>query len=915
MKNKNIKDYGESSNFSAIHSFSQPGQPYNPNEYAKSFKNEVDNYIKDCKSKGVIPNATKIPSMKDKFIPSLGRYSEEIAKGYIFHAMKFYNENKLKSLIELANQVIKSIDNVFKILDDYDDSVLPYKKQLQSKLNGYKRQFQEYLDKINAIISKKNEVETPKTKNENKNETENKPKKSVKSFKNIKQLFNDGYYFTDSLKEYIQRTEGISKTDINKDFILSPELKEIYYSVGKDEFLKTLNFVYKKFKSGHLNIDNQSLQMKNLKNFLSESKKDKFERDFSQIIGGPYNVTFAEINYNIMIIYDKYTDKVYFSTYNEFTETPFTHIFGEHDIDLDEYLEYKNDLPIKKGFSSGQAEYINAKNNEYFNKSDKKDIDFEKDHKRTFENFALGMNELGKGAPLINKAPLKTLFRLHPPRYINEISFDAGDFNTKLSGTGDGKNIPDYTMTTPVKISEVVPSDKYATLSQVTFRTLVNTYNVKDVKWNEVNRSIINKVVNYLNQNKISDKTEDIKPDNIKIVDRRLDYSEDKYTNLLNEIKLELDKVKEKTENIFSKKSEETNENEVLEKPEKTENKLLEKPEKTENKPLEKPEEKTNVGDAGSSSGRYDPGYGYDRSETIYSSSGFKTSNIEENLKELDDILAKRLTNETYVKFNKYRKQINKVLKGDFNPEDLTPLQEMVLSLRNDLDDYIWRIDFMITGYIRESDDENTEQKTKSSSTIPQSIISSEKVRSLFGRLNGDTLYSIPEKDLENPTEESQKLVDEFRRKLIKYLAKKLKDYNDSDAENIINFYNDRLLHQNTYFDKNSSSKNAKYKNYEFKPMTLEEIRSNSTTKNDSLSISDQALMLHKLIKQPKKVIQCKDNFIKVYFKDMKSLNDAMCDNNLWGYEYDCSTSLADKNPHVKFAECDIDDYIKKETK
>ena len=902
MKNKNIKDYGESSNFSTIHSFSQPGQPYNPNEYAKSFKNEVDKYIKDCKSKGVTPNATKIPSMKDVFIPSLGRFFVEIKNGYFFHAIKIYNENKLKSLIELANQVIKNIDNVFKILDDYDDSVLPYKNQLKSKLNGYKGYFQEYLDKINTVISKKNEVETPKTKNEN--ETENKPKKSVKSFKNIKQLFNDGYYFTDSLKEYTQRTEGISKNDINKDFILSPELKEIYYSVGKDEFLKTLNFVYKKFKSGHLNIDNQSLQMKNLKNFLSESKKDKFERDFSQIIGGPYNVTFAEINHNIMIIYDKYTDKVYFCTYNEFTDTPFTHIFGEHDIDLDEYLEYKNELPTEKGFSSGQAEYINAKNNEYFNESDKKDIDFDKDHKKTFENFALGMNELGKGEPLIGRESVNRLLKKLPPRYINEISFDAGDFNTKLSGTGDGKNIPDYTMTTPVKIGEVVPSDKYATLSQVTFRTLVNTYNVKNVKWNEVNRSIINKVVNYLNQNKISDKTEDIKPDNIKIVDRRLDYSEDKYTDLLDEIALELDKVKEKTDDIFSKKSEETNENEVLE-----------KPEKTENKPLEKPEEKTNVGDAGSSNGRYDPGYGYDESETKYSSLGFVESNIEENLKELDDILAERLTNETYVKFNKYRKQINKVLKGDFNPEDLTPIQEMVLSLRNDLDDYIWRIDFMITGYIKESDDENAERKTKSSSSTQQPLTSSQFMRNLFGLINKQSLSAIPEKDLENPTEESQKLVDKFRIKLIKKLADKLKDFNDSDAENIINFYNARLLHPDSYFDKNGSSKYAKYKNYEFKPMTLEEIRSNSTTKKDSLSISDQALMLHKLIKQPKKVIQCKDNFVKVYFKDMKSLNDAMCDNNLWGYEYDCSTSLADKNPYVKFAECDIDDYIKKETK
>ena len=221
----------------------------------------------------------------------------------------------------------------------------------------------------------------------------------------------------------------------------------------------------------------------------------------------------------------------------------------------------------------------------------------------------------------------------------------------------------------------------------------------------------------------------------------------------------------------------------------------------------------------------------------------------------------------------------------------------------------------MITGYIRESDDENAERKTKSSSSTQQPLTSSQFMRNLFGLINRQSLYAIPEKDLENPTEESQKLVDKFRIKLIKKLADKLKDFNDSDAENIINFYNDRLLHQDTYFDKNSSNKNAKYKNYEFKPMTLEEIRSNSTTKKDSLSISDQALMLHKLIKQPKKVIQCKDNFVKVYFKDIKSLNDAMCDNNLWGYEYDCSTSLADKNPHVKFAECDIDDYIKKETK
>ena len=57
---------------------------------------------------------------------------------------------------------------------------------------------------------------------------------------------------------------------------------------------------------------------------------------------------------------------MYFSTYNEFTDTPFTHIFGEHDVDLDEYLEYKNELPTRQGFSSGQAEYINANEPEYY---------------------------------------------------------------------------------------------------------------------------------------------------------------------------------------------------------------------------------------------------------------------------------------------------------------------------------------------------------------------------------------------------------------------------------------------------------------------------------------------------------------------------------------------------------------------
>ena len=147
-----------------------------------------------------------------------------------------------------------------------------------------------------------------------------------------------GRHIAKNLMEMDHQVMAIDKKENRVDSALPYVTNAQIGDSTNDEFLKTLNFVYKKFKSGHLNIDNQSLQMKNLKNFLSESKKDKFERDFSQIIGGPYNVTFAELNYNIMIIYDKYTDKVYFSTYNEFTDTPFTHIFGEHDIDLDEYL-------------------------------------------------------------------------------------------------------------------------------------------------------------------------------------------------------------------------------------------------------------------------------------------------------------------------------------------------------------------------------------------------------------------------------------------------------------------------------------------------------------------------------------------------------------------------------------------------
>ena len=83
----------------------------------------------------------------------------------------------------------------------------------------------------------------------------------------------------------------------------------------------------------------------------------------------------------------------------------------------------------------------------------------------------------------------------------------------------------------------------------------------------------------------------------------------------------------------------------------------------------------------------------------------------------------------------------------------------------------------MITGYIRESDDENVERKTKSSSSTQQPLTGAQFMRNLFGLINRQSLYAIPEKDLENPTEESQKLVDKFRMKLIKKLADKLKDY------------------------------------------------------------------------------------------------------------------------------------------
>lgn len=887
MKNKNIKDYGELPNYSSIHEFSNIGRPFNLHEYTKSFKDKVDAYIKKCEEEGDSPDARKIPLMQDGLVPLLGRLLNDIKIGYAFNAKKIYNEGKLKSLKELAYQTISDVEAVYKTLDDYDESVLPYRKQLQLKLNEYKSRFEEYKMKIENSLPKENkktDIEENKTENveenKNTNAAENKTKKSVKSFKNIKQLFNDGYYFTDSLKNYIDRTEGISKDDLNKDFILSPALKDIYYSVGKEEFLSSLNNVYKKFKRGELNVDNYSLQMKNLKRFLSESKREESEKDFSQIIGGPYIVTFKEINYQIMIIYDKYTDKVYFSTRDEFVDTPFTYIFGEHDIETDEYLKLKNKSRKNTGYSSGQAEYINAKNNEFLNENDDtENLDFEKESNiETFKNFGRGMNETGKGSSFKNEKSLKELNKY--PRFLNEITFDSGEFNEELYGTGDGKNIPNYTMTIPVKIGEISPDSRFVTLHQATFRTRVNTYKIKKVNWNEVKNSITNNVVNYINAHKHSSETENIDENAIRFIGNPiLDYNENEYTDVLNDIASTLDEI---------------NKRDIDELP-----------------------RKTQVGDAGSASGRYNVGYGYDENETIYSSEGFDKNTIEKDLKELKDILEHRKNVENQLKFDNYIKQIDSILKGDFDPKNLSSLQKAVLSLRNDLNDYIWRVDFTITGYDRETyeetdqnSDDNNDQKSKVSENKSQSITSSQFMRTALGRINSTTLKHIPEEDLENPTNESQKLVDEFRKKLITYLSKSLKNYDDSFAQDVIDAYNEKLFStRSDYFNPS-----AKYKNYKFEPMTLNEVRS-SSSKKDSLSISDQASMLYKLIKQPKKVIQCKDNFIKVYFKDIKSLNDAMCDNHLWGYEFDCSTSVADKNPFVKFAESDIDDYIKKETK
>ena len=63
MKNKNIKDYGESSNFSAIQSFSQPGQPYKPNEYAKNMLLSLTEQATDLITK-IMTISTRILELK-----------------------------------------------------------------------------------------------------------------------------------------------------------------------------------------------------------------------------------------------------------------------------------------------------------------------------------------------------------------------------------------------------------------------------------------------------------------------------------------------------------------------------------------------------------------------------------------------------------------------------------------------------------------------------------------------------------------------------------------------------------------------------------------------------------------------------------------------------------------------------------
>ena len=153
----------ESSDYDDNLGFSQFGKIKSQLEFGKPFKNAIDSYIKECKSKDIKPDATKIPSIQNYFIPSLDRSLEEIKNIYNtyddkYNDIKNYDENETEPLKSFVLQIIKEIGIANNILNGYNEKTdLQNKSKLKDKLYDYRDLFYEYLKKISDFRLKKSE--------------------------------------------------------------------------------------------------------------------------------------------------------------------------------------------------------------------------------------------------------------------------------------------------------------------------------------------------------------------------------------------------------------------------------------------------------------------------------------------------------------------------------------------------------------------------------------------------------------------------------------------------------------------------------------------------------------------------------------------------------------------------------------
>ena len=301
----------ESSDYDDNLGFSQFGKIKSQLEFGKPFKNAIDSYIKECKSKDIKPDATEIPSIKNYFIPSLDRSLEEIKNIYDtyddkYNDIKNYDENETEPLKSFVLQIIKEISIANSILNGYNEKTdLPNKSKLKDKLYDYRDLFYEYLKKISDFRLKKSE-----------------------------EIKSKGNEFRNYLSELVAQNMHGAKTKPEHNFISiaeyldSQDARELWsktypkevmksYSDGEDvESAFENHFVKPLVESIKANLIDEKLDMalpKNLKKFISYLDNIK-ERNFPSSLSG--DVALKNAIYESFKMIENYIYKYLHSEYS-----------------------------------------------------------------------------------------------------------------------------------------------------------------------------------------------------------------------------------------------------------------------------------------------------------------------------------------------------------------------------------------------------------------------------------------------------------------------------------------------------------------------------------------------------------------------------------------------------------------------